>query len=112
MRARYTEFPDKSATLDELVKNEKAEGKTDATQALLWLTRGLSFTCKALQENLKNESLTLSKSFNESYETTLKPFHSFAVKLLIKASYIAVRTCIEGAKTIDRSRIGSFKCLS
>ena len=87
MRARFLEAPDKSVTLDELVKNEKAEGKKDATQALLWLTRGLSFTCKALQENLKNEQQSLSAAFKDAYETTLKPFHAFAVKLAIKVSH-------------------------
>lgn len=46
----------------------------------MWLLRGLSFTCKALQNAQANKKDELSTAFNKSYEGTLKQFHNFVVK--------------------------------
>ena len=46
----------------------------------MWLLRGLSFTCKALQNTQANSSEELSAAFTKSYEGTLKKFHNFVVK--------------------------------
>lgn len=39
IRARYTAAPAQSATLEQLVENEKGEKKRTATEGLLWLLR-------------------------------------------------------------------------
>ena len=46
----------------------------------MWLLRGLSFTCKALQNAQANKTAELAAAFNQSYEGTLKKFHNFVVK--------------------------------
>lgn len=80
MKARYDAFTEQSRTLESLVENEKGESKRTATQGLLWLLRGLSFTCKALQNAQANKGDELSVAFNKSYDGTLKQFHNFVVK--------------------------------
>ncbi|THH06549.1 hypothetical protein EW145_g4009 [Phellinidium pouzarii] len=90
VRARYDEAPEKSATLEELVKNEIAENKSQATQGLLWLTRGLAFTCKALKATQQDPTLELSTAFQNAYGDTLRPYHSFLVKPIFSA---AMKAC-------------------
>lgn len=80
VRARYDETPTLSNTLEKLVENEKGEKKRKATEGLLWLLRGLQFTCKALQNAQANASEELAEAFRKSYEGTLKAFHNFVVK--------------------------------
>jgi hypothetical protein len=89
VRARYDIAPAQSGTLEQLVENEKAEKKRPATEGLMWLVRGLSFTCKALQNSQANKSEELTVSFNKSYEGTLKKYHNFVVK-----GIFSVRTLI------------------
>jgi len=92
VQTRYDEAPDKSATLELLVTNELAEKKKTATQGLLWLLRGLSFTCKALQTTQAGASVELSTAFKQSYETTLKPHHSFIVRPVFSVAMSACPT--------------------
>ena len=80
MNARYEATPDKSATLEQLVLNEKGEKKRTATEGLMWLLRGLSFTCKALQRAQADKNEELKTAFSKSYEVTLKQYHNFVVK--------------------------------
>jgi hypothetical protein len=80
VRARYDEEPTLSTTLEQLVENEKGEKKRKATEGLMWLLRGLQFTCKALQNAQANASEELVDAFAKSYEVTLKAFHNFLVK--------------------------------
>ena len=80
VRARYDAAPAQSATLEQLVENEKGEKKRTATEGLMWLVRGLSFTCKALQITQANQSSELAVAFSQSYEGTLKKFHNIIVK--------------------------------
>lgn len=68
------------------MKNEMAEKKSTATQGLLWLTRGLSFTCKALQATQKDKNLELSAAFQNAYTSTLKEYHNFIVKQVFAVS--------------------------
>lgn len=89
VRTRYNQTPDKSDTLENLVRNEIAEKKKDATQGLLWLIRGLSFTCKAIQQTQADSAKQLSAAFNESYANTLKPHHSFIVRPIFSAAMSA-----------------------
>jgi len=90
VRARYDAVPDASTTLEQLVENEQGEKKRTATEGLMWLVRGLSFTCKALQLLQADQSAELSAAFTKSYEGTLKKFHNFVVKGIFSA---AMRVC-------------------
>ncbi len=69
-----------SGTLQSLVENEKGEKKRTATEGLMWLLRGLSFTCTALQFSQSDEKEELSASFTKGYEGTLKKHHNFVIK--------------------------------
>ncbi|KAF8893456.1 glycolipid transfer protein [Infundibulicybe gibba] len=90
VRARYDAAPSESATLEKLVENEKGEKKRTATEGLMWLLRGLSFTCKALQAAQANKTEELSAAFTKSYEGTLKKFHNFVVKGIFT---VAMKAC-------------------
>ncbi|KZV83025.1 glycolipid transfer protein [Exidia glandulosa HHB12029] len=91
VRARYDAKPTESKTLESLVKNEWAtEKKRTATEGLLWLLRGLNFTCTALRSSHANPSEELAASFNKSYEGTLKKHHSFVVRPLFT---VAMKAC-------------------
>ncbi|KAH8995758.1 het-c2 protein [Lactarius akahatsu] len=90
VRARYDETPTLSNTLEKLVENEKGEKKRKATEGLLWLLRGLSFTCKALQNAQANASEELAAAFAKAYDVTLKGFHNFVVKGIFS---VAMKAC-------------------
>ncbi|TCD67874.1 hypothetical protein EIP91_011872 [Steccherinum ochraceum] len=90
VRKRYTDFPDKSATLEQLVQNEWTEKARPATEGLMWLLRGLLFTCKALtysQNNKKaGKQAELVDAFQQAYGETLKQYHNLIVKGLFSAA--------------------------
>ncbi|KDQ07724.1 hypothetical protein BOTBODRAFT_180489 [Botryobasidium botryosum FD-172 SS1] len=75
-------------TIEQLLASEKAEGKTTATEGLLWLLRAMNFTCKALQDN----SAQLSESFTKSYTNTLRPFHNFVTGGIFRTAMLACPT--------------------
>ncbi|KAK2055551.1 glycolipid transfer protein [Colletotrichum caudatum] len=89
LRDRQLAAPAESATLQELVKNELATKKHVATEGLVWLNRGLEFTCIALSQNVAKDSEELADSFRAAYSTTLKPHHSFIVKPIFSAAMSA-----------------------
>ncbi|KAH9946952.1 het-c2 protein [Amylocystis lapponica] len=90
VRTRYEATPDKSATLELLVENEKGEKKRTATEGLMWLLRGLSFTCKALLSAQANKTEELTVAFGNAYDKTLKKFHNFVVKTVFS---VAMKAC-------------------
>jgi hypothetical protein len=91
VRARYEKEPSKSATLEQLVLNEPADDKKKtATQGLLWLLRGQSFTCKGLQNAQTNKTEELSAAFTKGYENSLKPHHNFVIKGVFA---VAMKAC-------------------
>jgi len=90
IRTRYEAAPTLSATLESLVENEAKEKNRTATQGLLWLNRGLSFTCKALQYTQENQSQELATAFTSSYDGTLKKHHSFIVRGVFS---VAMKAC-------------------
>ncbi|EIW83410.1 glycolipid transfer protein [Coniophora puteana RWD-64-598 SS2] len=87
---RYNNNPGSSATLEQLVINEQGEKKKTATQGLMWLLRGQSFTCKALQSAQGNPSQELSEAFTKGYEGSLKKHHNFVVKGVFS---VAMKAC-------------------
>ncbi|TKA56268.1 hypothetical protein B0A53_01560 [Rhodotorula sp. CCFEE 5036] len=90
IRTRYEAAPAQSATLEQLVENEKGEKKRTATEGLLWLLRGLKFTQVALARSQADKTEELSVSFSKSYEETLKKYHSFVVKPIFA---LAMKAC-------------------
>ncbi|RDW69280.1 glycolipid transfer protein [Coleophoma cylindrospora] len=89
IRDRQLAAPGESETLQELVINELKTKKHTATEGLVWLVRGLEFTCIALSQNIANVSEELSASFRNAYGSTLKPHHSFMVKPIFSAAMSA-----------------------
>ncbi|KAL6860501.1 hypothetical protein ACO1O0_004529 [Amphichorda felina] len=89
LRERQLAAPGESATIQDLVKNELATKKHTATEGLLWLVRGLDFTCTALSSNVAKDSEELADSFRAAYGNTLKPHHSFLVKPVFSAAMSA-----------------------
>ncbi|KAF5380222.1 hypothetical protein D9757_008229 [Collybiopsis confluens] len=90
VRARYEATPAQSATLEELVKNEQGEKKRTATEGLMWLLRGLAFTCAALLTAQADNKVELSTAFTRGYEQTLKKFHGILVKGIFT---VAMKAC-------------------
>ncbi|KAI2614226.1 het-c [Hypoxylon fragiforme] len=86
IRERQLAAPADSETLQALVINELKTKKHVATEGLLWLTRGLEFTCIALSQNLAQESEELSASFRNAYGSTLKPHHGMLIKPVFSAA--------------------------
>ena len=52
----------------------------------MWLLRGLSFTCTALQNSQSNKSQELSVSFTSGYEATLRKFHGILIRPIFAVS--------------------------
>jgi len=89
LRDRQLAAPAESETIQELVKNELATKKHTATEGLVWLVRGLEFTCIGLSSNVAKTTEELADSFRAAYATTLKPHHSFIVKPIFSAAMSA-----------------------
>ncbi|KAI1491289.1 het-c [Biscogniauxia mediterranea] len=89
IRDRQNAAPAESVFLQELCLNELKTKKHTATEGLLWLTRGLEFTCIALSQNLAQEAEELSTSFRNAYGETLKPHHGLLIKPVFSAAMSA-----------------------
>jgi hypothetical protein len=89
IRTRHDAAPEKSKTLQSLVLAERAEKGKNATEALLWLKRGLEFTSLALRYNI-NSNEELSSSFTKAYGETLSKFHSFLIRPIFS---VAMNAC-------------------
>ncbi|AAS50707.1 ABL064Wp [Eremothecium gossypii ATCC 10895] len=90
LRNRQLSHPGESATLQELVIAERAQGSKTASEGLLWLTRGLQFTAQALRETLDHPELELSKTFTDAYGKTLTKHHGMLVRPVFK---LAMKAC-------------------
>lgn len=77
-----------------MLEAELAEKATTATQALLWLLRGLKFTMIALQLNQADSTQELNVSFSKAYEGTLKTYHNFIVKGIFAVSIFRSSTSL------------------
>ncbi|KAK4454235.1 Pleckstrin y domain-containing family A member 8 [Podospora aff. communis PSN243] len=86
IRKRYLAAPLESENLQDLVRNEIKSGSHVATEGMVWLVRGLEFTCIALSQNVAKPTEELSDSFRGAYGQTLKPHHSFLVKPVFSAA--------------------------
>ncbi|KIM32852.1 hypothetical protein M408DRAFT_6268 [Serendipita vermifera MAFF 305830] len=90
IQTRLDADPTNSATLEGMLAEEAKGSDKTATQALLWLLRGLEFTLVGLKRSLEDPNEELSVSFNNSYNTTLKAFHSFVVRPVFS---LAMKAC-------------------
>lgn len=89
IRERQLAAPAESESLQDLVRNELKAKSHKATEGLLWLTRGLEFTCLALSQNVAKDGEELSDSFRGAYGSTLKPHHGFMIKPIFSAAMSA-----------------------
>ncbi|KAK9783728.1 putative Glycolipid transfer protein domain-containing protein [Seiridium cardinale] len=89
LRERLLAAPAESETIQALVLNELKTKKHVATEGLVWLVRGLDFTCIALSQNVNSETEELADSFRAAYGATLKPHHSFLIKPVFSAAMSA-----------------------
>lgn len=99
VRKRFLENPIKMATIEELILFEKTEtdkstkekdGSGIATNALMWLKRGLQFIAiflehllnKDYDENIEN----LKCAAKLAYSKTLQPFHGWLIGKVVSAA--------------------------
>ncbi|KAM0753883.1 glycolipid transfer protein, partial [Meredithblackwellia eburnea MCA 4105] len=90
IRVRAAAHPFESHTLQALVQGESRERRKLATEALLWIFRGLKFTAMALRRNLDMEDEELSDSFTFAWQAEYSKYFNFLIrplfKLMVKAS--------------------------
>lgn len=103
IKARYDQAPEKSKTLQSLVQAERAEKGKTATEALLWLKRGLEFTSLALRFNIDSPSEELSASFSRAYGQTLSKYHSFLIRPIFSVAMSACPSRVNFYKTLAES---------
>ncbi|PTB63954.1 glycolipid transfer protein [Trichoderma citrinoviride] len=89
LRDRQAAAPAESKNIQDLCRNELKTKKHTATEGLLWLVRGLEFTCLALSANVAKPTEELADSFRTAYGSTLKPHHSFLIKPVFSAAMSA-----------------------
>ncbi|TID06565.1 Glycolipid transfer protein 1 [Colletotrichum higginsianum] len=80
-----------AAYIQTLIQAERASGQHEATEALLWLTRGLEFYVASVRRIANNTSEKLSDSIMSAYKDTLKKHHGFVAKTAIKVA--VSKTC-------------------
>ncbi|KAF8159142.1 glycolipid transfer protein domain-containing protein [Crassisporium funariophilum] len=90
VRARYDATRDNSGTLEALVQSESTESQKHATPCLVRLTRGLSFTCKALQNMQSDTGSELHVCFKRSYDEVLRHHHTFVIRSVVSVAIRAV----------------------
>ncbi|KAI6112554.1 glycolipid transfer protein domain-containing protein [Pisolithus sp. B1] len=91
VRSRYQNASASSITLENLVRSETSTGQhPHATGCLVRLTRGLMFSCKALQHMQNEPSSELHVCFKHSYDEVLRRHHSFVVRSLAAVAVRAV----------------------
>ncbi|KAJ7662658.1 glycolipid transfer protein domain-containing protein [Mycena polygramma] len=83
VRQRYDATSAESATLEDLVRYEKAQGEKYGTQCLVRLIRGLAFTCVALQTTQSEPGCALHVCFRRAYDVVLRHHHNFVVRSVV-----------------------------
>lgn len=84
VRTFFLANPVEAATLESLLAHDKAihpkQKERVATDALMWLLRGLKFTALGLRHNVDIVEEELSVSFTKAYEGSLKKYHGMMVR--------------------------------
>ncbi|KAI0290578.1 glycolipid transfer protein [Russula brevipes] len=83
VRTRYGAHVSASETLESLVRAEAREGGTHGTACLVRLTRGLLFTCRALQNAQEDRNAELRICFKRAYDVVLSHHHSFIIRSVV-----------------------------
>ncbi|KAI7893052.1 glycolipid transfer protein domain-containing protein [Mucor mucedo] len=81
IRTRYLTDTKGNNTLENLMANEAHQKKRLATEAVVWLKRGLDFTARSLMHSLDHPAEELATSFRMAYDATLRPYHSFILAM-------------------------------
>ena len=79
-----------AGTLQDLILSEAPTKTKTATQGLLWLSRGLEFTSRAMRETVNNPDRELTKTFTDAYTATLSQYHGMLIKPVFK---LAMKAC-------------------
>ncbi|KAI0294494.1 glycolipid transfer protein [Multifurca ochricompacta] len=90
VRARYNTHESVSETLENLVQAEAQEGEKHGTACLVRLTRGLLFTCRALQNAQEDRNAELRVCFKRAYDVVLRHHHSFIIRSVVSVAIHAV----------------------
>lgn len=85
IRVRALAFPLESKTLERIVVHESHDRRRLATEALMWLIRGLKFTAMSIRGNLDSTNEEeLSESFNTAWVAEYSKYFNFLVRPLFK----------------------------
>ncbi|KAI9507150.1 glycolipid transfer protein [Russula earlei] len=90
VRARYKASESVSETIENLVRAEALEGGVHGTACLVRLTRGLLFTCRALQNAQEDREAELKVCFKRAYDLVLRHHHSFVIRSVVSVAIHAV----------------------
>lgn len=90
VRAKLLLDPAQAGTLQGLILSEAGTANKKATQGLLWLSRGLAFTARAMRETVDNPGKELTETFTTAYSKTLAQYHGMLVKPIFK---LAMKAC-------------------
>ncbi|KAH9989917.1 glycolipid transfer protein [Russula compacta] len=90
VRARYSAYESVSGTLENLVRADAREGGMHGTACLVRLTRGLLFTCRALQNAQEDRNAELRICFKRAYDVVLRHHHSFVIRSVVSVAIHAV----------------------
>ncbi|KAJ8042897.1 Glycolipid transfer protein B [Holothuria leucospilota] len=95
LRKRYEENPERFKTLHDMVEDEiereKTDAKNSATDALIWLVRGLYFICSFVQSISKHDPSkeNIQPCLQQAYTKALKVHHNWIVQKTIGVSFKA-----------------------
>ncbi|KAI8078199.1 glycolipid transfer protein domain-containing protein [Gilbertella persicaria] len=90
IESKFQENPTEYNTLENLMAKEAYLKRRVATEAVLWLKRGLEFTAKSLLHSLDHPEDELTVSFSLAYDSVLRPYHSFIVRPIFN---LAMNAC-------------------
>ncbi|KAG4443365.1 hypothetical protein IFR05_001154 [Cadophora sp. M221] len=91
IRNAVQSFPGQSQYIQALIEAERATGQHNATEGLLWITRGLEFYVASIKRIGGNGSEKLADSIMHAYKDILKTHHGFVAKMAIKVA--VSKTC-------------------
>ncbi|XP_071945029.1 pleckstrin homology domain-containing family A member 8-like [Antedon mediterranea] len=80
------------AMLDEEKEKDESWGKNSATDALIWLNRGLGFICSFIKNVLETTAAdkTLEGCMSKAYETSLMEFHGWMAQKVTALTFKAL----------------------
>ncbi|CAN0921510.1 Glycolipid transfer protein 3 [Linum grandiflorum] len=100
----------------EILKKEASEGisrkRDSCSRAFLWLTRSLDFTTSLLQKLAKDPGHDMEKAVEESYNSSLKPWHGWISSAAFKVALKLVpdnKTFVSLLKTKDENNTDMVK---